>query len=188
MLFATTYRRGDTKFCLAAGRARPRRVLPHVSAKFTQLVSFYLISLAHPPRGSGEASGTYAVLSTTFSCDPPRRIAVFPMSSPSSPVLQHLCSLDESISDFQDQLCSVLCGEEYAQCVPDLKDKDLMWLVDYLDKVPHYFAIPAHCSNQRRLLIVSILPVPLSGSVYVGLEAYAEPRVYSQHRIHLYLT
>jgi len=64
------------------------------------------------------------------------------MSSPSLPVLQQLHRLDRSSPDFQDQLRNVLYGEEYTRCVPELQDNDLIWLVDYLDKVIHPVAIP----------------------------------------------
>ena len=142
----------------------------------------------HLPRGSGEASGTYAFLLITFSCIPLRQITVFPMPSPGSPVLQYLRRLDRSISDFQDRLSNALYAEEYVQCVPNLRGDDLMWLVDYLDKVPRYFAVPTHCSNQRRLSMVSILPALLSGSVYANLEAYVESGGYSQRHTNFCLT
>ena len=57
------------------------------------------------------------------------------MSSLRSPALQQLHLLDGSVSGFHDQLGNVLYGEEYRQCVPNLRGDDLMWLVDYLDKV-----------------------------------------------------
>ena len=64
------------------------------------------------------------------------------MFSPSLPSLQQLNRLDRSLSGFHDRLCKVLYGQEYAQCVPNLQDDDLVWLVDYLDKVPRRKAIP----------------------------------------------
>ena len=57
------------------------------------------------------------------------------MSSPSPPALQQLRHLNRSSSGFHDQLSKVLYGERYKQCVPDLQGDDLLWLVDYLDKV-----------------------------------------------------
>ncbi|KAF9643894.1 kinase-like protein [Thelephora ganbajun] len=57
------------------------------------------------------------------------------MSSPSSPALQRLHRLDTTSPNFGDQLCDVLYGQEYQQCVPNLQDHDPLWLVDYLDKV-----------------------------------------------------
>ncbi|KAF9644746.1 kinase-like protein [Thelephora ganbajun] len=56
------------------------------------------------------------------------------MAPPGSPALRKLHSLDTSSSDFGDQLCNVLYGGEYEQCVPNLQGNDLVWLVDYLDK------------------------------------------------------
>ena len=57
------------------------------------------------------------------------------MSSPSSLALQQFHQLDKSSPDFPDKLCNVLYGEEYTKCVLILQGDDLMWLVDYLDKV-----------------------------------------------------
>ena len=59
------------------------------------------------------------------------------MSSSGPPVLQQLRHLDRSSPDFHDQLRKVLYGEEYMQCVPNLQGDDLVWLIDYLDKVCH---------------------------------------------------
>ena len=63
------------------------------------------------------------------------------MSSPTLPALQQLRRLDGSSSGFCDQLSGVLYGEEYKQCVPDLRGDDLVWFVDYLDKVPRHIAL-----------------------------------------------
>ena len=57
------------------------------------------------------------------------------MPPPNSPVLQRLDHLDGSLSGFHDQLHDLLYGEEYHQCVRDLQGDDLVWLVDYLDRV-----------------------------------------------------
>ena len=57
------------------------------------------------------------------------------MSSPNSPTLQQLDHLDSSSTDFHNQLCNVLHGEEYSRCMTNLQGDDLVRLVDYLDKV-----------------------------------------------------
>ena len=57
------------------------------------------------------------------------------MASPGSPVLLKLHLLDVSSPDFDDQICNVLYGESYARRVPDLREDDLVWLIDYLDRV-----------------------------------------------------
>jgi len=57
------------------------------------------------------------------------------MSSPSLPVLQRLQSLDRSSPDFHDQFSNVLYGEEYMRYMSNLQHDDLVWLVEYLDKV-----------------------------------------------------
>jgi hypothetical protein len=64
------------------------------------------------------------------------------MPSPNPPVLQQLDRLNRSSSDFHDQLCNVIYGEEYMQCVPDLEGDGLAWLVEYLDRVRRRVALP----------------------------------------------
>ena len=50
-------------------------------------------------------------------------------------LLQRLRHLDSSSSGFHDRLLNILYGQEYVRCVGDLQNDDLLWLVDYLDKV-----------------------------------------------------
>ena len=64
------------------------------------------------------------------------------MSPPISPVLQQLDRLDGSSPDFHDLLSNVLYGEEYTQCARNLQNGDLVWLVEYLDKVRRRVALP----------------------------------------------
>ena len=64
------------------------------------------------------------------------------MFSPSPPALQQLRHLNRSPPGFHGQLSKVLHGEEYKQCVPDLEGDDLVWLVDYLDKVRRRISSP----------------------------------------------
>jgi len=64
------------------------------------------------------------------------------MFSLSPPVLQQLHRLDRSSPEFHDQLNSVLCGEEYRQCGPNVHGDSLAWLVDYMDKVLCHVALP----------------------------------------------
>ena len=71
------------------------------------------------------------------------------MTPPSTPALQQLHHLDTSSPDFQDRLWDTLYGQEYVRCVPKLKGDDLVWLVDYLDKVRRNLALPH--SRLRRL-------------------------------------
>ena len=59
------------------------------------------------------------------------------MPIPNSPALQTLYHLDGSSPEFHDRFSDTLYGEEYQRCVPDLRDGDLLWLVDYLDEVCH---------------------------------------------------
>ena len=56
------------------------------------------------------------------------------MASPTLPVLQQLGCLDSSSSNFQDQLTTVLSGQEYKEIIPNLRGSDLIWFVNHLDK------------------------------------------------------
>ena len=49
--------------------------------------------------------------------------------------LRQLRRLDRSSSEFPDQVTDILYGEDYKQWVQTVRDKDLVGLVDYLDKV-----------------------------------------------------
>ena len=57
------------------------------------------------------------------------------MAPPDTLALQKLYCLDASSSDFQDKLCDILHGDEYLRCLPSLEGGDLVWFVEYLDKV-----------------------------------------------------
>ena len=64
------------------------------------------------------------------------------MTSKTPPTLQKLRHLDRSSPEFHGQLSDILYGEEYQQCTPSLQSDDLVWLVDYLDKVCHHATFP----------------------------------------------
>jgi len=73
---------------------------------------------------------------------------VFLMSSSGPPALQQqIHRLNRSSPGFHDQLSEVLYGEEYRHCVPDLRGDDLVWLIDYLDKVYRHVTFP--CSTLK---------------------------------------
>lgn len=55
--------------------------------------------------------------------------------------LQRLCHLDRSSPGFHDQLNDVLYEKEYRVCVSNLDADDMVWLVEYLDKVRHRIAV-----------------------------------------------
>ena len=63
------------------------------------------------------------------------------MSSISLPALQQLRSLDRTSSGFHDQVCSVIYGEEYQECMSDLQGDDSAWLVEYLNEVRRCVAL-----------------------------------------------
>ena len=100
-------------------------------------------ALADLPREPGEAFGTY----TSPACDtsrhsPSQLSLLYLMSPPGPPALQQLHHLSKASPTFHDQLRNVLYGEEYRQCVPNLEGDNLVWLVDYLDKVPGRIIFP----------------------------------------------
>jgi hypothetical protein len=64
------------------------------------------------------------------------------MSSPTSTVLQQLNRLDISSPGFRGKLDDFLYGEEYKECVRNPQNGDLVWLVEYLDKVHLRVALP----------------------------------------------
>ena len=136
----------------------------------------------YSPRGSGEAFYTYTPISVVSPRRSLSQSRAAPMSPPTSPPLQILNRLDKSSPEFHDQLCSVLYGEEYVQCVPHLQHDDVVWLINYLDTVRCYVTSPIPHSTQPRFLMVSILLVPDSGSAYAYSEACAAPERYFQDR------
>ena len=95
---------------------------------------------------------------------------------PSNSLLERLCLLDSSSPDFHDQLSNVFYTREYRQSAENLSDDDLVWLVEYLDKVRPRVAFPSLHLSQYRLSTISILQVPVSGNVYTNLNGYATPR------------
>ena len=143
----------------------------------------------HPLHGSGNAFGTYKYLLigyelTIVFCHSLRQRRVFPMPSPNSLVLQQLDRLNRSSSGFRDQLRDLLDGEEYRKCVQNLQpdDLDLVWLLEYLDKVCHRVTLPTLRSGQRRFSVVWILIATRHGSVCTDSVAYAAPYKCYQHR------
>jgi len=63
------------------------------------------------------------------------------MSSSSSLSLR-LHRLGRSSPNFHNQLCNVLYGEDYVQYVQNLQGDDVVWFVDFLDKVRRRVALP----------------------------------------------
>ena len=64
------------------------------------------------------------------------------MPSLTPSVLQRLRHLNRSSPYFHDQLSSFLYEQEYVQWVQNLQGGDLVWLVDYLDKVCCHAILP----------------------------------------------
>ena len=52
-----------------------------------------------------------------------------------SNLLQKLRDLDRTSPGFHNQLADFLRGNEYQDAVPSLQGEDLVWFVNYLDKV-----------------------------------------------------
>jgi hypothetical protein len=54
---------------------------------------------------------------------------------PQSNLLQQLHRLETSSPRFADQIATILGEPEYKASIQTLPDKDLIWLVEYLDNV-----------------------------------------------------
>ena len=74
------------------------------------------------------------------------------MAPPTHPVLQQLHRLDRSSSDFRDKLYQILHGQAYEECAKNLEREDLIWFVDYLDKVRRHNPLPRSPSNPVQVL------------------------------------
>ena len=61
--------------------------------------------------------------------------------------LQQLHDLDRASPLFHKQISEFLRGKEYRDAVPNLKDEDLMWLVEYLDSVRSQTIFPHSTLN-----------------------------------------
>lgn len=55
------------------------------------------------------------------------------MTSPE--ILQQLNHLDKDSPQFPDQLTDLLYKERFGDYIPKFRDEDVVWLVEYLDKV-----------------------------------------------------
>ncbi|KAF9642915.1 hypothetical protein BDM02DRAFT_1816935 [Thelephora ganbajun] len=95
------------------------------------------------------------------------------MASPSSPALRRLHRLDASSPNFHDQLNNVLYGEEYVQCVSDLMNDDLVWLVDYLDntldRVGLSILVSRKCLRELRSICGTTAMLPTSYTLSTDL-------------------
>ena len=98
------------------------------------------------------------------------------MPPPSSQSLQELDRLDKSSSDFDDKLHNILCEQEYAPHEANLKNDDLVWLIDYLDEVRRdIVALFRSPLKSHRLSVVPIFPPQLPGSVFTSSESHVAP-------------
>jgi len=105
------------------------------------------------------------------------------MSPSTLTALQELHRLNRTSFEFQDGLRNLLYGEAYRECAQNLKSGDVVWLVDYLDKVCcHITPLPTSYSSHYSLSTVSTIPVQLSGSVSANSRTYVAPGGSSQHR------
>ena len=91
-------------------------------------------------------------------------------------LMQQFRPLDMSSPGFHDQLSNILYGEEYERHMADLKNDDLVSLVNYLDKVRCCVALsPRFRLSQHRLSTFSTLPALVSGNVYANSDTHAAP-------------
>lgn len=61
---------------------------------------------------------------------------------PASDPLGPLRALDISSADSPDKVAELLCDKEYQECIPNLRGRDLAWLVEFLDDVHLYIPYP----------------------------------------------
>ena len=69
-------------------------------------------------------------------------------------ILLQFDRLDQNSSQFQDQLTGLLHNEEFKDCIPELRDEDVVWLVEYLDNVRLFLfiALYLHSANPAQAL------------------------------------
>ena len=94
-------------------------------------------------------------------------------------ILQQFKQLDTSSPLFPDQLTSLLYKKEYKDCIPNIPDEDVVWLVNYLDDACLYLSYPLRRSSldihRFSNLFKQVLPVPRSGGAYVNSGGSAVP-------------
>ena len=96
--------------------------------------------LIHSPRGSGEAPYTYISHCPTALLLLPQPLLMPPPPTPRA--LKRLRLPDKSSRDFGDQLNNILHGPEYVEWEKKLEGDDLVWFIDYLDKVRRHVTPP----------------------------------------------
>ena len=57
------------------------------------------------------------------------------LTMPEDSYLRALVQLDRLSPQFPDQLCDILDGNGFDDCVKNLEAEDLLWLIEFLDKV-----------------------------------------------------
>jgi len=135
----------------------------------------------HPPKPTHQTftEGVWALMQRCWDNDPCSRPEAHEVSkellalSTSRALVRQLRLLDKSSPGFYDQLTAVLHGDEDQQRAPTLQGDDLVWLVDYLDKVCYHvgFPDPPH-PRRRRLSMISISLIALSWGACANSERY----------------
>lgn len=74
------------------------------------------------------------------------------MDPPTDWVLQRIHLLDASESTFPDQLNNLLCAQEYEESALSRGDHDVVWHVEYLDKVRRRTPFSPRCSTWPQVL------------------------------------
>ena len=95
----------------------------------------------HSPHVSGEATNTYISYWPKALLLLPQLLLMPPPPTPRA--LKRLRLPDKSSRDFGDQLNNILHGPEYVEWEKKLEGDDLVWFIDYLDKVRRH-VIPPH--------------------------------------------
>lgn len=96
---------------------------------------------------------------------------------PQTEILQKFKQLDTSSSAFPDQLTNLFFQREYKDCIPSLRDEEVVWLVNYLDDVCLFYSLPCSFLSMQRLSnhFKPILPAQRSEDACVNSGGSAVP-------------
>jgi len=158
-----------------------------LASLFVSLCRYMALPSMHSLRGSDGASHTPSHLQHPY----PRLIPQLVVSPCLRPVPRRC---NDSIASKGLHPTSVtnfvMCSMERSMSNVYRTSRVMIWFGSLTIWTKYVAALPFPTlrSNQRRLSMVSILPVPLHGSVYANSEAFVAPARYFQHRAFFRLT
>jgi len=128
-----------------------------------------IVNGGRPPRPTHPAltEDVWVLVQHCWNQDPNMRpeaqevLKVLHASSVSHPFLQQLHCLSRFSPGFHDQLTEVLHGKKFQKHAPNLQGDDLVWLIDYLDKVCHHMVF--HPSLPKLAQALNVLGPTSSG-------------------------